>query len=258
MLKNSQSFSVDSNLYASHRPTYPRELFLCLNSLCTKHNFAWDAATGNGQAAVVCAEFFQAIEATDISVEQIQQGIYHPRVRYTVSPAEETLFPEAYFDLITVAQAFHWFDQTKFFKEANRVLVNGGVLAIFGYAFFQIDPLIDQIIYDRLLQHIDPFWSEGNRLLMAGYRDVAFPFEEIFLDTEYSMRLDWSLANLMDYLRTWSAVKRFSKEFGRDPVLDLLESLTNTWLAGGLIRKVSMPLVFRVFRKPAMPVAETT
>ena len=257
MLENSQSFSIHSSLYASHRPTYPRELFICLNKLCAKHEFAWDAATGNGQAAVVCAEFFQTIEATDISLEQIKHCIHHPRVRYTVSPAEESLFPTAYFDLITVAQAFHWFDQTKFFEEANRVLVPGGVLAVFGYAFFQVEPSIDQIINDRLLQLIDPFWSEGNRQLMAGYRDVPFPFDEIILDTEYSMQLDWSLVNLMDYLRTWSAVKRFSEAFGRDPVSDLQVSLTNTWLAGGRNRKESMPLVFRVFRKPAIPVAET-
>src|SRR6185369_7699774 len=117
---------------ARHRPQYPKELFSYLRQICAEHNFAWDCATGNGQAAVSLAKYFAHVEATDVSAEQIEHGLVHPNVHYSVSPAEHTPFHDQSFDLITVATAVHWFDQPQFFREVDRVLKPSGVLAIWG------------------------------------------------------------------------------------------------------------------------------
>lgn len=37
-------------------------------------------------------------------------------------------------DLLTAASAAHWFDQSKFLTEANRVLKSRGCLALLGYS----------------------------------------------------------------------------------------------------------------------------
>src|SRR6185503_1839669 len=109
-LNNIQTFSQSSAQYAKHRPQYPPELFAFLSELCQSHESAWDCATGNGQAAVSCAKYFSQVQATDISAEQIQNGQPHPRVGYSVSPAEQTPFENESFDLVVVATAVHWFD----------------------------------------------------------------------------------------------------------------------------------------------------
>jgi SAM-dependent methyltransferase len=44
--------------------------------------------------------------------------------------AEELLFPDGAADVITVAQAFHWFDHARALPELHRVLRQGGVLAL--------------------------------------------------------------------------------------------------------------------------------
>lgn len=125
-----QTFSRNSEPYAQHRPQSPEGLFSYLNKICTSHDSAWDCATGNGQAAISCANYSSPMEATDISSEQIEQSIVHPKVSYGVCAAECTSFQNHSFDLITVATSVHWFDQKQFYREAERVLKPNGVLVI--------------------------------------------------------------------------------------------------------------------------------
>ena len=158
-----QTFSQDSDQYAKNRPHYPDELFAYLSELCEAHDAAWDCATGSGQAAVSLAKYFSRVEATDLSAEQIEHGIVHPKVHYSVSPAEHTPFNDESFDLITVATAVHWFDPPQFHREVNRVLKPRGILAVWTYGYFAIEPATDQVIRDELLNPIDRFWAEGNR-----------------------------------------------------------------------------------------------
>jgi SAM-dependent methyltransferase len=250
MLNNVQSFSSGSDQYARHRPSYPEELFLFLSEISPLHEFMWDCATGNGQAAISCAKYFSHVEATDISAEQIRECAVHPKITYSVSPAESTPFGVHSFDLITVAQAYHWFDQDKFSREAERVLKPNGILAVIGYGFCEISPEIDKVILENLLNPIDQFWAHGNRLLMSGYRDITLPFEEISIPQKFSIKVEWTLEHLLAYLRTWSAVKLFIKKYGVDPVAELEPKITPLW---GKTEEmgVQMPIFLRVSRKAA-------
>jgi ubiquinone/menaquinone biosynthesis C-methylase UbiE len=250
-LNNIQTFSHRSDQYAKHRPQYPEELFAYLSELCQSHDSAWDCATGNGQAAVSCAKYFAHIEATDISAEQIQNRLVHPKVRYSVFPAEHTPFADSSFDLITVATAVHWFDQEQFHREVQRVLKPKGILAVWTYGKFEIEPKIYDVILNELLTPIDPYWANGNRQVLNGYRDLALPFEEIRDLPAFVLKLEWTLGQLLAYMRTWSAVKRFSTELGVDPVETLERALKPIWGAPDTIKVVQMPLFVKVSRKPA-------
>jgi ubiquinone/menaquinone biosynthesis C-methylase UbiE len=247
---NIQTFSQDSDQYAKNRPQYPDELFSYLSKICAGHDSAWDCATGNGQAAVSSAKYFAHVEATDLSDEQIQHGLVNPKVHYTVSPAEHTAFKDSSFDLVTVASAVHWFDQERFFREVDRLLKPNGILAVWGYAHFIIEPAIDKIIAKELLEPIDPFWASGNRQVMNGYRDLSIPYNEIPDAPSFLIQIEWTLAQLSAYLRTWSAVKRFAAEHGADPVEGLEFKLPALWGAPAKTRVVQMPLFLRVSRKP--------
>ncbi|MEP7136034.1 MAG: class I SAM-dependent methyltransferase [Chloroflexota bacterium] len=248
-MNNAQTFSQASDQYAKHRPQYPDELFSYLSEIAAEHGSAWDCATGNGQAAVSCAKYFAHVEATDLSAEQIEHGILHPKVRYSVSPAEHTSFADHSFDLITVATAVHWFDQEQFFREVDRVLKPQGILAIWSYGFFTIETEIDALIDHELLKPIDPFWADGNRQIFNGYRDLALPFDEIHETPKFFMQVEWTLGQLSAYLRTWSAVKRFTLELGVDPVTKIQSKLKAIWREPDTSKAVTMPLYLRVSMK---------
>src|SRR5690606_38991403 len=123
----SNPFGAVAADYAAFRPTYPEALFAWLAAESPGHALAWDCATGNGQAALALAEHFDAVLATDVSAAQLTHAPPHPHVRYAVAPAEAAPLADASADLVTVAQAFHWFDRDAFFAEAGRVLRPGGL-----------------------------------------------------------------------------------------------------------------------------------
>jgi SAM-dependent methyltransferase len=248
-MNNVQTFSQHSGGYARHRPTYPAGLFGYLASTTTAQTAAWDCATGNGQAAVACAGFFGHVEATDLSFEQIRHRWPQPRVSYRVCAAEQAPYAAASFDLVVVAEALHWFDLHRFYPELRRVLKPGGVFAVLGYAFFQIEPEIDAAIRQHMLDPIDPYWAPGNRVVMDGYRSLPFPVDEIPTPPVFEMDVAWSLPQLIDYARTWSALKRYTAETGRDPLPGLHAALLPLWGSADTVRRVHMPLFFRVGRK---------
>jgi len=248
-VNNVQTFSQSSDQYAKHRPQYPEALFSYLSELCIEHDCAWDCATGNGQAAVSSAKYFSRVEATDISQEQIAHAIPHPQVRYSTSPAEKTSFESASIDLVTVAQAVHWFDLPKFYQEVERVLKPNGILAVWAYRFLEIEPAVDKAILNDLLVPIDSFWAEGNRLVADGYQSIVLPFEEVRVTQNFSIQVDWNLKQLLDYFRTWSAVKRYITEFSEDPVNILEEKLKTLWHKPEATKQVRMPLIVKISRK---------
>ncbi len=122
-------FSGIAAQYAQARPHYPAALFDWLAAHCAKRTLAWDCGAGNGQASVALAAYFEQVHATDISAAQLAEAPAHPRIHYRVAPADASALPSHTADLITVAQALHWFDLDAFYAEARRVLRPGGLIA---------------------------------------------------------------------------------------------------------------------------------
>ena len=115
------NFSRQSDIYAKYRPAYPQQLYDFIFQHVAGKQAAWDCATGNGQAAKELAKVFDKVYATDISQKQIENAVQQPNIFYSVQPAEQTNFPNNSFDLITVAQALHWFRFDDFYAEVKRV-----------------------------------------------------------------------------------------------------------------------------------------
>jgi ubiquinone/menaquinone biosynthesis C-methylase UbiE len=243
-------FSSESPNYARFRPRYGRELFAYLAHLVSDHRLAWDCATGNGQAAVPLSEFFGRVIATDASEEQIRTATPNPRIEYRVAPAEKSTLEATSCDLITVAQAVHWFDLPAFYDEAKRVLKPDGLLAVWSYNLLRIDPSIDAIVNSFYTETIGPFWPPERKIVENGYRDLSFPFEEINAP-EFSMTAEWSVDALLGYLRTWSASKRYLQEIDRDPVTLIESALRAAWPDNQNRLQVRWLLVIRLGRKPS-------
>jgi len=188
------------------------------------------------------------VTATDASAAQLAQAPAHPAVTYRVAVAEASGLPEASVDLATVAQALHWLSLPAFYEEVDRVLVPGGVLAVWCYGVQRLD---DEPA-DRLLEHfygatVGPYWAPERRQVETGYRTLAFPFDELPAPT-FGMALDWTLGELLAYLRTWSATARFTSERGYDPVEPFGAELARVWGPADAPRRIRWPLSLRVGR----------
>jgi hypothetical protein len=63
------------------------------------------------------------------------------------------------------------------------------------------------------------------------------------------MEENWNLAQLLGYLRTWSATQRYRENHGRDPVEPLCLELQPLWGESASIRTIRWPLSLRVGRR---------
>jgi SAM-dependent methyltransferase len=233
-------FSKQSNEYASHRPTYPKELFFFLSGLVLNKKIAWDCATGSGQAAIELANFFETVIASDASAKQIESAEQKTNIIYQVFPAEITTLADNSVNLVTVAQALHWFDFAKFYSEVKRVLLPDGVIAVWSYGLHNISPDIDSAVKKFYSQTVGSFWPKERIYVEEEYKTIPFPFTLIPTPT-FSMSLD-----LLGYLRTWSSVQRYIDERKENPILLLEEELKPIWGNDTEKKKVSWPLYLKV------------
>lgn len=238
-------FSTLARGYSAYRPDYPNTLFAYICSIAPARDMAWDCATGSGQAAIALAQCFSSVIATDASAHQIEQATATPRVEYRVATAEKPGLDAGSIDLISVAQALHWFDIPRFMQEAQRVLKPQGVLAVWTYNLFRITPQIDAVVDDLYWNILDGFWADERKLVETGYRGLALPFKEL-KPPQFKMSVRWSLDHLMGYLGTWSAVRNYRETNDEDPVAKIGADLVRAWDGVGIRRKVFWPLSLRV------------
>lgn len=240
-------FSDASPSYRDFRPRYPEELFEHLASIAPARSTAWDCATGNGQAASMLARYFDQVIATDASASQIEHAESAEGVSYRVETAESTGLDSRSVDLVTVAQALHWFDLPAFTHEVRRVCRPGAILAVWSYAILRSTPSVDAVI-DKLYNAIlGDYWTAERQVVDQGYRDVHFPFASL-ASPAFAMRAQWSLDHLLGYLATWSAAKRYVAHHGEDPVALIADEMTDAWGDPNSCLELSWPLTVRLWR----------
>lgn len=239
-------FRKQAAAYAEFRPDYPEELFRFVASLGTRHDLAWDCATGNGQAATGMARHFKRVIATDISAEQISHARQKSNVEYRVAPSESSGLPDTSVDVVTVCQAMHWLDRPRFFAEARRVLAPGGALIVTVYGDAHI---ADNSSLDELLQRFSKifmrdYWPADRKLVDGLYAAVQFPFP-LLPAPDIKLTKQWTLTRLAGYMRSWSSTARYIERHGRDPVAEVEREMHNLWGNPEVSRQITWP--FRIF-----------
>lgn len=242
-------FSQHAANYAAARPHYPSELFEFLAQQCSQRQLAWDCATGNGQAAVALAAYFDRVIATDASQAQLDEATAHAKVEYRRLAAEDEItLPANSVDLVTVAQALHWFDIECFFRNVEIVLKPGGILAVWSYGLTSVSAEVDRIVYQLYEEILGDYWPQERRLVEAAYAEVSLPFISVAAPT-LQMRSIWTLQQLRDYLRSWSATQRYINQQQTNP-LDLVNAeLVSAW-GKETMQAVCWPMTIKVSRKP--------
>jgi SAM-dependent methyltransferase len=234
-------FSERASEYARFRPRYPGELFDALVRLTGERRLAWDCGTGNGQAAVALAVHFRRVVATDASPQQLAHAERHARVAYVRGVETASGLANASVDLVTVAQALHWFDVTAFFEEVRRVLRPGGAVAVWCYDLARIDPTIDDLLDRFVHQTVGPHWAPERRHVRAGYQDLLFPFDEVPFPS-CVMERELTLEQFAGYLDTWSAIRRYREVVGADPLAPFIDAMAPLWGERDRTRRVRWPL----------------
>ena len=239
-------FSRQSAAYSRYRPAYPPELIAYVAAQAPGRRLAVDCATGSGQAAVALAEHFAAVLAVDASSNQLARTQSHARVHYAASLAERLPVRDRSADLVVAAQAVHWFDFDRFHAECRRVLVPGGVVAVWSYEKFRVNDELDAVIDDFYTTVLDGDWPPERRYVEQGYRTLPFPWREQPAPA-FQLETDWDLSQLMGYLATWSAVQRCRERLGNDPLVPLQPRLAAIWPPSGALR-LRWPIHLRVGR----------
>lgn len=238
-------FSSVAQQYAQSRPTYPDSLFAWLASCCPVRELAWDVGAGNGQASVALAGHFARVLATDLSAEQIAQASPHPRIDYRAASAERSGLTDHGADLVTVAQALHWFDLDPFYREVRRVLKPAGVFAAWSYGVLEVEgAAVDAAVQHFYSEVAGPHWPAGRRHVENGYADLAFPFKPL-PPPALSIRLQWNLAGLLGYVRSWSATARLRAQAGDAPLLAFEQQMGALWGDPAAPREVRWPITMR-------------
>jgi len=221
-------FSTQSNDYKKFRPEYPSEMIDFIVSKCTAKDAAWDCATGTGQVATMLSSHFNKIIATDASEKQIAAATPVHNIEYKISTAENSGLPDNYFDLITVAQAAHWFNLPKFYEEVKRVAKPNAVLAVWGYANHTINPEIDAVVWKLYHDILNDYWPKERFIVEQGYKDIMLPFKKIDAPS-FSITKNVNLPQLLGYLFTWSATQQYILKNNQNPVELIYDELLSTW-----------------------------
>lgn len=228
-MKYTNHFGVGSREYLRFRPDYPEKLFVYLSSLLDTHDVAWDCGTGNGQAALSLSAFFNEVIATDTNPSQLREAPKTSNIHYYPWPAEKTHLEKASVDLITIAQALHWFDFTRFYNEAKRVLKPNGVIAAWCYSLCSISSKIDPIVKDLYFKILgDEYWPKERLFIDTHYETIPFPFHKLH-PPHFHIEKKITFEELLGYLNTWSAVKEYKKRNSHDPIQLIYPELMNAW-----------------------------
>ena len=240
------NFSIQSDQYLKFRPTYPNELYDFILALVKTKNTAWDCGTGNGQVAAELSKHFTKVYATDISEKQIKSAIRKDNIFYKVECAERTSFRENTFDLITVAQAVHWFNFNDFYHEVKRTINPNGIIAVIGYGLIETDKEANQIISHFYKTILGKFWDKERKYIDENYQTIPFPFNEIESPILFN-NFEWTFEQLTGYFETWSAVRHYIKAKKENPIDLIQKDLKETWKTE-LLKTVRFPILLRIGR----------
>ncbi|MGC0419673.1 class I SAM-dependent methyltransferase [Embleya sp. AB8] len=126
-------FSRDTDRYERARPSYALDAMdhLCAGAGLGPGTRVLDLAAGTGKLTRLLVERGARVVAVEPSAAMRETfARVLPDVPVHDGTAERIPAPDGAFDVVTVAQAFHWFEPRPALREIARVLRPGGVLAL--------------------------------------------------------------------------------------------------------------------------------
>ena len=247
-------FAKQSKDYALHRPTYPASLYAAIETFANSQagtpstsqagpsGLAVDVACGTGQATAALANLYTQVIGIDSAPEQLAEATRLPNVQYFTGSANDiprSAVADGSADLVTVAQAFHWFDFPRALAEISRVLKTpqgtsltgaNGVCAVWGYGNPVLgnpsaNKRVNQTFY---LDTMKGYWNDRRRHVDNEYQEIEQEMRQAFHVVtasrgELRIEKEVPLADFVRYLASWSAYQTFRDKNPevKDPLIDL-------------------------------------
>ena len=123
----------------------------------------------------------------------LAQAPVHASVQYRRASAYDSELQPGSADLVTVAQALHWFEPERFYVEVSRVLKPGGILAVWTYGNQVLEDRAVNAVLSRVDQQVvGPYWPPERCHVEAGYSTISFPYPELD-HPDFQMQQHWTL-----------------------------------------------------------------
>jgi SAM-dependent methyltransferase len=185
----------DSETYAALRKKYHPSVYQTILDLHTSTNgqltHVLDLGCGPGLATQDLAPHFAHATGLDPSENMIAfaqtlglKTASSEFVEFRVSSAEAMEgIKDGSVDLITAANAAHWFDMPAFWPRAAKVLRPGGSVALWTSGEIAAHPdtpnseAINEALAEFKEEEMKPFFERGNFLVQDGYRTLGMPWE---------------------------------------------------------------------------------
>ncbi|XP_067136591.1 putative methyltransferase DDB_G0268948 [Centruroides vittatus] len=235
--------------YAKFRPSPPQFITdKILKYLEEKINPPYervlDVGCGTGQSSVIWRPYFRNITGCDISFAQIEEArkkSSFENANFVICPSEKIPLPDNSVQMISVVAALHWFDIEEFFKEAKRLLIKNGVLAVQGYHRVRVkfdtdektslgNAVLKELVYDNLLGH----WSKNVVNSNNEFSSINFPFCDIVRHTGIKDSVEVTVDYVVGFFFSLSPYQTF-KERQPEKAESALKQLQERFLelAGG-------------------------
>lgn len=235
-------FTGKTDNYKSYRPSYPPEVITYIESIVkpTADVRIADLGSGTGILTELLLKAGYNVAAAEPNAEMREAAEEHlkqyPNFTSIAAPAEHTTLADNSINLITVAQAFHWFDLNRIKDEFERILKpNGAALLI--WSIMRLDTPFMQPYKAFRKQYEEPVQRPlyADKEAISLFFDKQVCTEEIF---PHSYTLDED--GLKGLLLSSSLVKS-----DNDAMLAELKVLFNTYAVDG---KVAMQYDAKVYR----------
>jgi ubiquinone/menaquinone biosynthesis C-methylase UbiE len=142
-------FNKDAGLYDRARPSYPQKAVEQMAKTChiTPQSRILDVAAGTGKFTTMLVERGYNVTALE-PVEAMRQVLRQklPQIEILDGAATQIQLPDASIDVITIAQAFHWFANKDSLKEFHRVLKPNGYLVLIWNSKDEAVPWVEDIV----------------------------------------------------------------------------------------------------------------
>lgn len=165
-----RSFGQLAGLYDEVRPRYPDAAINLVNSDWSDLDVC-DLGAGTG----ILSSALLDRSADVIAIDPDDVALANNPARSLVGSAEDTGLPEACVDVVTVAQAWHWFDEAAAAAEINRILRPGGHLLIL---INQLDVRVDWVLRLSRIMHAGDVYRPAYRPSPAGFDLVGHELVE--------------------------------------------------------------------------------